>query len=83
MELLKLIYPGPIGKGMKIKDAAKKLKISRRAATYRLFNIKKKFPKFWEQYLAACRVMRRERISLTKIIIDDDIAKNTKFLEFF
>ena len=43
-ELLLLITPEPIGKGLKANDAAKQLGISRQAVTLRLNNFKKKFP---------------------------------------
>jgi len=74
-ELLKLIYPGPLGLGMKIVDIAKKLKISREAVYKQLKSIKKKFPEFWEQYLTARKIMRRDRINLKHLRVGvDDIV---------
>lgn len=83
IEILKLIYPGPVGGGMKVVDAAKKLGISKRAAFYRLISIKKNFPEFWEQYLMARRVMRRQRTGLKNATINDEVVKSIKFIEFF
>ena len=75
IKILFLLYPGSLGLGMKVVDVAKKLKISREAVYKQLKSIKKKFPEFWEQYLTARKIMRRDRINLKHLRVGvDDIV---------
>lgn len=50
MEFLTLIFPGPIGYGLMIKDACTVLGISKQAGYQRMMTIKKNFPKINEMY---------------------------------
>lgn len=63
-DLLFLIYPGPIGKGLFIVDAAELLGITQQAAYARLKRFKTRFPKAWEQVKIALKINQKHRLQL-------------------
>jgi len=63
-ELLCLIYPPPVGRGLTIVHACNLLSISETAGHIRLSNIKKRFPEAWQSFEAAREISRKHRIQL-------------------
>lgn len=66
LDLLMLIVPGPLGSGMKVVDAAKKLGITHEAATQRLGRFAKRFPVAWERVEAMRNTMQRQGLTTHK-----------------
>lgn len=64
LDLLMLITPGPIGAGMSIIDAAKKLDISYDAANRKLQTFKKRFPRAWGVIAGVRSICSRHRRAL-------------------
>jgi len=87
LDLLKLVFPGPIGQGMEISKAAKQLGISERAAFYRLKTVRKNFPDFWDKYQTALKVMQRQRLGLKNCkissLIINSFVDDSNFEETF
>lgn len=64
LEALIRIYPGPIGQGMKQKEAAKDLGISLSAFKYRLRSFKRNFPNGYKRFMDLIKLSRKQRINL-------------------
>lgn len=64
LELLMLIVPGPLGFGMSVTTAAKKIGISKRAGFLRLQKFKMRFPSAWKKIIRMMTVMSRQRKAL-------------------
>jgi len=64
IELLLLIAASPLGEGLKISEAAKKLGISEYAAKDRLKTFKKNNPDAWKRFKEIRNVSRKERDNL-------------------
>lgn len=64
IEVLVRIAPGPLGRGMKIKEAAKDLGITPAAFSNRLHRFKVKYPKAWENFVSLREVSRQDRYRL-------------------
>jgi len=63
---LYLIAPGPLGRGLKYREAAEKLGISKASFIERIKSFKDKFPRAWENFLSIRDVSRRHRINIQK-----------------
>ena len=64
MEVLVRIAPGPLGQGMKIKEAAKDLNISISAFNNRLQRFKARYPEAWENFVSLREISRQDRYRL-------------------
>lgn len=64
MEVLVRIAPGPLGRGMKAKEAAKDLGISPAALNNRLHRFKVKHPKAWKNFVSMREISRQDRYRL-------------------
>lgn len=60
LQLLTLIWPGPLGYGLRINAAAKLLGISPKAAYGKIETIKKRFPEIIENYKIALKTRTRQ-----------------------
>ena len=67
LDLLMLVVPGPLGKGMKIIDAARELNISVDAAKMKLRRFKTRFPEAWDRIEGMRSSMRRQYGSAGKL----------------
>jgi len=63
---LYLIAPGPLGMGLKYREAAEELGISKASFIDRIRSFKNKFPRAWENFLSIRDVSRRHRINIQK-----------------
>lgn len=66
-ELLQLVYPGPIGEALTVREASKRLGIAESSAFERLKRVKDRFPDAYQQYQAAKRIASENREQLRKI----------------
>jgi hypothetical protein len=64
MEVLVRISPGPLGRGMKVKEAAKDLGISISTLKSRLQRFKAKYPEAWENFISLREISRQDRYRL-------------------
>lgn len=60
LELLTLVFPAPLGYGLRIKDAATVLRVTPQAARAMLARIKKRFPEIAERYKLCLKVRTRQ-----------------------
>ncbi len=63
-ELLQLIYPGPIGEGVSIAEACRKLEISEGSGYARLKCFKTRFPDAYKQFEVARKINSEHRKQL-------------------
>ena len=63
-EILNLIWPGPTGRGLSIRDACKEIGISECSGYARLKTFKVRFPESWDSFEAARELSRKHRIQL-------------------
>lgn len=61
VDLLMLILPGPLGEGMKIKEAAQTLGVSEDAARMKLKRFKLRFPEAWDRIESMRNTMMTHR----------------------
>lgn len=64
VDILLRITPGPIGRGMTIKTAAKDLGISCRTIKYKLTQFKKNYPEAWGNFKKLRELARQDRYKL-------------------
>lgn len=77
-ELLQLVYPGPIGEGLTVREASKRIGISEASAFGRLKRVKDRFPDAYQQYQAAKKISSKNREQLRDIgrnSLDAEIEK--------
>ena len=64
MDVLVRLAPGPIGKGMKIKEVAEDLGVAESTVYYRLRIFKKKYPEAWKNFIGLRKLARDDRYKL-------------------
>jgi len=63
-DVLVRIAPGPLGRGMTIKETAKDLNLTISGVKSRLTRFKKKYPKAWENFVSMREISRQHRYKL-------------------
>jgi len=63
-DVLIRLAPGPIGRGMKIKEIAKDLGIAESTVYYRLQVFRKKYPEAWKNFINLRNLARNDRYKL-------------------
>lgn len=69
LDLLMLVWPGPVGQGLTVAEAARGLNITVRAAQYRLKHFKQRFPEAWEKYESARELLRQDRLKIHDLVV--------------
>jgi len=64
MDVLVRLAPGPIGKGMKIREVAEDLGVAESTVYYRLRIFKKKYPEAWKNFIGLRKLARDDRYKL-------------------
>jgi hypothetical protein len=63
-ELLMLIYPGPVGKGLTMREACKQLGICESSGYSRMRHFKLRFPEAWKRFKAVREIMWKQKDQL-------------------
>jgi hypothetical protein len=83
LDLLLLITPGPLGKGMTITAACKVLGITNNAGFKKLRTFKDRFPKAWGRILVMRRTMKRHRDKMREDAGDKGVFSLEALIEQF
>ncbi len=78
---LYLIAPGPLGRGLKYREAAEELGISKASFIDRIRSFKDKFPEAWKNFLSIRDVSRRQRKSIQNPLSLDSLMDSSDFSE--